>query len=173
MEANWLYTGIYRAGHTVYTDTIRMPALVTTTLSIDGGNLASQDGRIQLEFAPHTFTTTLTVAQIPLSTQMEQPVGTTLVTGLVYQLAAFEPSTSWYVTPSKPYTVTIQYTDQQIHGTLESTLGLYAWDGTQWVQEATSVVDLSKNTLTATPRDFTIWGILGSTRRVYLPTLAR
>lgn len=51
----------------------------------------------------------------------------------------------------------------------ESTLALYAWDGSQWVKEPSSAVDGAANVVTATPDPFSLWAVLGETCRVYLP----
>lgn len=61
------------------------------------------------------------------------------------------------------YTVSIQYTDAEISGLNENSLALYAWNGSQWVKELSSVVNAGTNTLSATPNHFSLWTVLGST----------
>jgi len=56
---------------------------------------------------------------------------------------------------------------------IEKTHALYYWGGTQWVKESTSVVDTVNNTVTATPDHFSVWAVLGETRRVFLPVVLR
>ena len=43
------------------------------------------------------------------------------------------------------------------------------WNGSEWVNEPSSVVDTANNTITATPNHFSSWAVLGETRRVFLP----
>jgi hypothetical protein len=52
---------------------------------------------------------------------------------------------------------------------IENTLALYWWNGSQWIKETSSVVDTAANTITAAPDHFSLWAVLGETRRVYLP----
>jgi hypothetical protein len=67
----------------------------------------------------------------------------------------------------------VDYTDAEKGAAIESTLGLYSWDGSQWVREPTSSVDAVANRLTATPDHMTPFAVLGETKRVYLPIVMR
>jgi hypothetical protein len=69
--------------------------------------------------------------------------------------------------------VSVQYTDREKGLVDESTLALYYWDGSAWVKEPSSVVDLGGNTVTATPGHFSVWAVLGEVRRVYLPLVVK
>ena len=82
------------------------------------------------------------------------------------------------VQPVLPYTVTITYgpIDLAYGDAIESTLALYRWSGTAWVQEPTSRLDAEANTVTATPKCFSTWAVLGEARsggKVYLPLLTQ
>ena len=82
------------------------------------------------------------------------------------------------VQPVLPYTVTITYgpIDLAYGDAIESTLALYRWSGTAWVQEPTSRLDAEANTVTATPKRFSTWAVLGEARsggKVYLPLLTQ
>ena len=57
----------------------------------------------------------------------------------------------------------MQYTAEQRAGVVESTLGLYTWDGQHWLREATSQVNVGTKTVTAQPSHFSIWAVLGET----------
>ena len=46
-------------------------------------------------------------------------------------------------------------------GIEQETLALYYWDGTQWVKEPSSVVDVNANTVKAIPNHFSTWAVLG------------
>lgn len=69
--------------------------------------------------------------------------------------------------------MTVHYTAAQRAGVIESTLGLYVWDGQHWLREATSQVNVGSETVTARPDHFSIWAVLGETRRIWLPLVLR
>ncbi len=69
--------------------------------------------------------------------------------------------------------VTVQYINAEKGPAIEDTLALYYWDGRQWVKELSSVVDAAANTVRATPDHFSLWAVLGETRRVHLPLVLR
>jgi oligopeptide transport system substrate-binding protein len=73
----------------------------------------------------------------------------------------------------KTYNLTVQYSDQERGPVIENTLALYSWDGTQWVKEASSVVNGAANTVSATPNHFSRWAVLGETSLAYLPLVMR
>ena len=92
-----------------------------------------------------------------------------LVGGHPFDITATSSTTGQPIQPSKPYTITVHYTDAEKGPAIESTLALYFWDGSRWVKEPSSSVDAATNTITATPDHFSIWAALGETRRAFLP----
>ncbi len=82
------------------------------------------------------------------------------------------------VQPLLPYEVTITYgpADLTSGGVISSTLALQLWNGTAWVQESTSRLDVKAYTVTATPNRFSTWAVLGEAMpgvKVYLPLVIR
>jgi hypothetical protein len=72
--------------------------------------------------------------------------------------------------PGESYTVTIEYGEDELGQVDEATLGLYYWDGENWILEPSSKVDIGANTITSTPDHFSIWAVWGEEWwRVYLP----
>ena len=76
------------------------------------------------------------------------------------------------------YTVVVTYTDDEVLGVDEETLGLYTWDGAEWVLEPTSMVSAGTNTITATPGHFSFWAVLSGEKVqdqyfIYLPLVVR
>ncbi|MFQ5813915.1 MAG: hypothetical protein ACE5I2_12135, partial [Anaerolineae bacterium] len=90
-----------------------------------------------------------------------------------FEVSAVYGSTGQPAQPTRSYTVTVGYTDAEKGPAIEDTLALYSWDGSQWVREPTSVVDTDNNTVTATPEHFSLWAVLGETRRMFLPVVLR
>jgi hypothetical protein len=56
---------------------------------------------------------------------------------------------------------------------MEDTLALYLWGGDEWIRDPTSQVLADGNIVVAMPSSFSLWGVLGETKRVFLPTIAR
>ncbi len=77
------------------------------------------------------------------------------------------------IAPGQTYTLTALYTDAERGAAIEDTLALYSWDGSQWVKEPGSVVDAANHTVTAWPDHFSLWTVLGETRRSFLPLIRR
>jgi hypothetical protein len=59
------------------------------------------------------------------------------------------------------YHVSVRYTDAEVRTVIESSLAFYAWDGSQWVKDASSTVDPETNTVSANPNHFSLWTVLG------------
>ncbi len=97
------------------------------------------------------------------------PVLRAAVAGFVYS-ATGQPAG---LAPGQTFTLTVGYTDEERGPAVEDTLALYWWENGQWQREATSQVDPAQNTVTARPGHLSLWGVLGQTRRVYLPTVLR
>jgi hypothetical protein len=138
-----------------------------------GGVITSTFDSTSYAFASGTFTTTVEILHRPhysgnITTPVKlQPIGHTFEnSGWVYNLGGD-------VQFVKPYTITIQYSDDEIKGMLEDTLALYHFDGLAWELEPTSQVDANTNTLTASPNRFGLWAVLGEPSNpfsyIYLP----
>lgn len=142
-----------------------------------GGVITSTFDSTSYAFASGTFTTTVEILHRPrysgnITMPFKlQPVGHTFEnSGWVYNFGG-------NVQIGKPYTMTIQYSDDDIKGKLEDTLALYHFDGQAWEPEPTSQVYTSTNTLTASPDRFGLWAVLAEPSSpflyIYLPFTRR
>jgi alpha-tubulin suppressor-like RCC1 family protein len=59
----------------------------------------------------------------------------------------------------KRYRISFVYDDAGMSTRDEQMLHLYAWDGTRWIAERTSEVDVNTNTIMASPQMFRLWAI--------------
>ncbi|MBM3134759.1 MAG: hypothetical protein FJZ89_05615 [Chloroflexi bacterium] len=143
---------------------------VAASVPVTGSSLTSPADHTTYTFAAGTFTDTVIIshtirspANVP-STGNRPSIRHFFVTTAVYS------GTNQLAQATQPYTITVQYTDAEQGRAAESTLGLYHWDGFQWewVRELTSVVDTNNNTITATPRQFGMWAVLGERWQLFL-----
>ncbi len=147
---------------------------VAGTIPTSGGLLVASG--IVMQFPPHTFTDTVVITHTARSPDSAPPLGSNL-TGIdhFFDIEAIYEGTGQAAQPApgKAYTVTLSYTDEEKGPAIENTLALYYWNGAQWVQEASSQVNTADNTVTAAATHLSLWGVLGETRRVYLPLVVR
>jgi Leucine-rich repeat (LRR) protein len=158
---------------------------VSATIGPAGGTLSSEGDSTTYSFAPGTFGSSaqavlavagnVTVTHAPKQAEAAPPTGNLVGIRHFYDVSARDAS-GQSVQPLLPYTVTIAYgpVDLAYNRAIESTLALYLWDGTAWVQEPTSQLDAAADTVTATPNRFCTWAVLGEAmpgRKLYLPLL--
>jgi hypothetical protein len=181
---NWVYTGRYRIGLAVYTDTISLPTSFTFTIPTSGGSFVSTLDNTSYIFPPNTFTETVIVTHTIRSqdevslTSISEAATMPSVEDLIginhyFDLTAVYSSTRQPAYPTQPYTITVQYTDVEKGAAIESTLALYHQDGSRWVIEPTSEVFTTTNMIVAIPNHLSRWAVLGETRQVFLPLVAR
>jgi hypothetical protein len=119
-------------------------------------------------------TDTIVIAQSPAYGM--PPAGNLTGIGHVFDVTAVYSSTGQPVVllPGQSYTVTVLYSDTEKGPAVESTLGLYAWDGAAWSREGiTSTVNIDDNLVTGQVTHFSLFAVLGETHRVYLPLVLR
>ena len=145
--------------------------VISSVIAGSGGVLTSTFDSTTYLFPSGTFTDTVlithTVTFSSVSSSGLEAIGHSFDVTAVYS------GTGQAAQPTRPFTVTIQYTDGQKGVVNESTLAFYYWDGVQWVKELTSRVDVNSNKVTATPSHFSSWIVMGEVRRVYLPLIKR
>jgi putative multiple sugar transport system substrate-binding protein len=145
--------------------------VVSSGITSSGGELTSTFDSTAYVFSPGTFTDTVLLTHtVAFSISASSSLGGI---GHSFEIAAIYSSTGQPAQPTAPYTVTVQYTDEQKGAVKESTLAFYYGDGSQWVKEPTSAVDVDSNQVTATPGHFSAWMVMGEVRRVYLPLIKR
>jgi hypothetical protein len=146
---------------------------VTGSIPITGGNLGSTDGNTNLIFPSGAFTQTVNLTYRQLL--YDENVGGLVGIGHIFDISAVYSDTgeTASLAPGQTFTVTVQYSDTEMGPALEDTLALYSWDGTTWIREATSTLDLVNNLITATPNHLSLWAVLGETRHIYIPVVGR
>ncbi len=144
---------------------------VTGVIYPSGGSLSSAGGEATFVFPNGAFTEPVFVTCTPLA-QVEG-TGAMAEVGRNFELTAVYSDTGQVaqLAPGARYTVTLTYVDSG--PAIEDTLGLYSWDGTQWVEEPSSQLDTANDTIVATPDHMSTWTILGETNHVYLPVVVR
>lgn len=164
---NQLYIGTFNSS--TGSEIWRLDIIVS--LPPAGGTVTAPADHTTYNFASGTFTETVTIFHNSVSPVALPPTDLT-ETGHAFSITALD-SLGNTVAPNQPYTVTVQYTEEEIGRVLESTLGLYYWDADSngWVKEPTSRVDPLNNNLTATPGHFSTWAVLADTKEMLLPLI--
>lgn len=143
---------------------------VSAAIPPEGGSLRGPEDRAQIDFPSGAVDQTTVVSY---AETVPSPAGE-LYGVRFFQLSAVISGTTTPVTSSSvPYTITINYTDGETGAAIESTLGLYWQEGSQWVLEPTSSVDVASNRLTASPDHMTLFAVLGENKWVYLPLVLK
>jgi oligopeptide transport system substrate-binding protein len=138
-----------------------------------GGVLTSYQGDTVIQIPAGAVTDTIVITHT--LTHILPPGGNLTGIGHEFDVTAVYSSTGQpaQLAPGQTYTLTVHYTDAEKGPAIENTLALYYWDGSQWVKEPSSTVDTIANTVTAHPDHFSLWAVLGETKRVYLPLILR
>jgi hypothetical protein len=149
-----------------------LPQQTSAIISPEGGTLYSTWDDTLYEFAAGTFTDTVIVTHTVR--YGDTPPNAPLVDiGHFYDVTAVYSDTGLPAQSTQPYTITIGYEDWERWIVTEDSMGLYEWDGGEWLLEPTSLVDPLNNQLIAHPSHFSTWGILGETNRVFLSLINR
>jgi hypothetical protein len=103
-----------------------------------------------------------------------RPAGPLVGIGHLFELSATPagiaaPATGF----EKSYTITVDYGDDELGLAIEGTLGLYHWNGVDWLPVAGSGVNILENRVTAAPDYTALFAVLGETNRLYLPLAMR
>jgi hypothetical protein len=146
-----------------------------TTYNIVGpsGGIITPAPGVRIIFPSGAFTDTVMIHYA------EQPVTNTGVMGhvdLFYTISATYQSSGLpaELQPGQHYTITLSYDPAKVPSGLdEADLALYYWDGGEWVEEPTSVVDTGLHIISATPDHFSLWAALIEGHTVYLPIVCR
>lgn len=150
-------------------------APVSGVIPVDGGSLIAYADHTTYTFPPHAFTETVTITHTARLLRNPPVLENDLADiGHYFDVTGVYSNTKQPVVfaPGQVATVTVQYTDAERGSVIESTLGLYYWDGTKWVKEPSSIVDPSHKSTTAT-LNHSKWAVLGETERRFLPLVSR
>jgi hypothetical protein len=125
-----------------------------------GGSVTSNDGRVTLAAPANAFTDTVTLSFTPAG--IETPLGL-FSGGQTFELNAQYQSdgTPASLNGTATFEITVAYGENQLinNQVWAASLGLYYWDGNQWVLEPTSQVNTDNKTVTATPNHLSVWAI--------------
>jgi hypothetical protein len=175
--------GVAVAGHYVYVAAgdgglviLWFAPPASASIPTSGGSLSSPTDNTTHIFPSGAFTDTVVITHTPRFPGNAPPPGNLVGIDHVFEVTAVYSDTGRpaQLVPGQIYTITVQYTDAEKGPAVEDTLALYCWEGSQWVKEATSVVNVNANTVTATPNHFSLWAVLGEeTRRAFLPIILK
>jgi peptide/nickel transport system substrate-binding protein len=144
------------------------------TIAVTGGTLVSNDGRVTVQIPTGAFTDTVILEYTPW---LPQPTDGLFNGGQFFNLSAVyedsgQPAS---LAPGTMYTLTVEYSSGQLLnlGAGVDGLGLYTWDGLQWVLEPTSVLDTTNKTVMVTSEYFGLWALLSSSKpqHTFLPAI--
>jgi hypothetical protein len=144
----------------------------SATIPIDGGTLTSPADSTSYTFAPGIFASTVVVTHTVHYADGLPPTGN-LAGGHPFDIQARDSVSGELVQPTKPYAITVHYSDTERGPAIAETLALYFWDGSRWVKEPSSIVNSAAHTISATPNHFSTWAVLGEARRIWLPAIHR
>lgn len=166
---------IYVADGSEGVQILRLRSLPTTSALIPptGGVLTASTSATTYIFPSGAFTTSVTISHTDHFPGSFPLTGNLFDIQHTFDVSAISLADGQPLQPASPYTLTVQYTSAERGIVIENTLALYFWDGTQWVREATSALDVAAHTVTATPDHFSLWAILGASNRVFIPLLFR
>ena len=143
-------------------------------IPVSGGTLTVPADSTHYLFPANTFTDIVVITHTARFPGNAPSTGNLTGISHFFDVTAVYSSTGQPAYPTQPYTITVQYTDTEKGPAIEETLGLYWWDGSDWSQEGiTSTVNTVNNMVTAQADHFSLFAVLGETRRVYLPLVLR
>jgi sugar lactone lactonase YvrE len=129
-----------------------------------GGSLVSDIDRTTVTFQNGDVTRDLRLLHTPiLGSNSPDPRAGQVFVGHNFSVSATDASQDRPLTnlsAGKTYDLSIVIDPSGLIGVPENTLGLYSWNGTAWVQEA-STIDPGTHTLTAHPNHFSLWSVQG------------
>ena len=151
---------------------------VYETMDESGGSVTSLDSKTTIQFPNNAFTETVNITFSP-AYATDLPSGFTDV-GQAFEITAVYSSTGNAVaTTAVSFTITISYS-VQVGGSIasqevtdEGNIGLYYWDGSQWVYEASSSIDTNAKTVSAVTNKLGQWAILEKSNLVFLPVVLK
>lgn len=154
---------------------LRAAPSTTSAVSTEGGSLISELDNTSYNFPAGIFTNSVFVSHTPLTPRDVFLDGFIPSAGHIWEVrAVYTRNYDEPAEPVGPFTFTVTYTDQEVGAIDESTLALYYWDGVQWLEETSGVLDVTTNTIAATSTHFSQWMLAGTARyQMYLPILAR
>ena len=153
-----------------------LPAMASAVLHPrTGGILSAADGKTVISFPGGAVNDVAEVTLVPaVDSTHRAGIGALRSSGKFLSLSA-RTATGSVTTFARPYTLTVTYAPSEIGGIVESSLGIYWWNGRAWQKEPSSRVDTASRTVSASLDHMSSFAVLGesSIRGIYLPLLAR
>lgn len=143
----------------------------TAVIPVSGGTLTAPFDRTTYRFSAGTFPAETVVTHTARYGKNFALSSVRVGIGHFFENEARLLSTGQPVDPARPYELVVTYFDSELGPAMEGTLALHRWDGTQWVQEPSSVLDPFSNTIRAAPTQFGLWAVLGDTRPLFFPVV--
>jgi oligopeptide transport system substrate-binding protein len=153
----------------------RIVSTVTATITSTGGTVSSPDGDVSVDFPPDTVSDTAAVTYTTFQLPPSPPTGTFSFAGNGFDMEMTDLTSGAPITTFvKPVTVTINYTEGDLAGRDESTLKVWYWNGSAWVDDGITTVerDLVNNRLVLQIEHLTKFGLFGQ-RRIMLPLVLK
>lgn len=125
-----------------------------------GGSLTTTPDEIKYVFGADAFSVEAVIKHQPLSGNGVPPSSLLFPKVGPFFIVSASDTIGNTLTTIKPYKITIPYTDNGLSLKQENTLGLYTWDGREWLLEPTSQVDPETNSITASPSKLILGGVL-------------
>ena len=147
-----------------------------TTITVEGGSLASPDGSTIIEIPSSVFTDTVILTYAAANDQPPPEHNFVNISGS-FELTAVYSDTGQTASPQpgETYTLTVQLDTSTSGPIIENFLQQYYWNGEKWVPEPTSEILIDGETITiqSTPNHFSLWAVFDETYRVMLPLVTR
>lgn len=132
-------------------------------------------GPVVYAFAPEVFSDTVILSHTIPAPATVPPHANRLMVGDAFEATAIFSSTGQPAQPApgRTYTITLAYGSEK-GAAIEETLGLWWWDGVKWSQEGiSSTVDITNQAVIAQVNHFSLFGVWGETKQLYLPLILR
>lgn len=159
-QANWVYSGTFRAGKTVYNDQARLYQLAVANVGSQGGVLAYEKLGATYTFLPGTFQVETRLSQLFMRPEETPATGSRRLVRPAFWITAEDISSNRHIDLTGQYVAEFRYTSDEIRGLSERSLALFYWDGNRWVREATSRVDQRANVVRALPSRLSLWALM-------------
>jgi hypothetical protein len=161
---------VYSLGLEAGMEILRLVSRRTAVIGSQGGSLESFPDQTTYAFPAGAFPQEVTVIHDARAASGLPDIGNKIGIQHAYENAAFSTSGE-PVQLLTAYSLIIEYTQAEEGPAIESTLGLYYWDGQGWVLEPSAVLDVAANKITASPDRFGLWAVLGDTNRLFFPLM--
>lgn len=148
--------------------TLRQRLVDSSFITPEGGEFYPTDSSVKYEF-PAGFVTETAIITHSLRAGFSVPP--LMEIGPFFSLSAVYSETGQIAEPTSLYTLTVQYAQRTSIRT-DNNIGLYYWDGNQWLKQEPNIIDPIQGTITTTSNHIGLWGVLiPADYRCFLPVV--